>query len=208
MYSYEKSRDAGVSPVVGVMLMLVVTIIIAAVVSAFAGGLTSGTQKTPSSAIDVKISTTAYSGNILMIFNHISGDNIPTKDLSIITYYKNSSGYILKHTSTAKSSGVIMNKGSAFEATKILPVRYNMVKNNDYGGRSTGPNENFGNFTWQPGDSLNSVNSEGTSALLGMRDAGWGAGLDPSFTSGSTVDVKILYNPSNTYIFDKEVVVL
>ena len=35
------AREHAVSPVVGVMLMLVVTIIIAAVVSAFAGGLSS-----------------------------------------------------------------------------------------------------------------------------------------------------------------------
>jgi len=40
-----------VSPVVGVMLMLVVTIIIAAVVSAFAGGLGGSQQKTPQVSI-------------------------------------------------------------------------------------------------------------------------------------------------------------
>ena len=40
--------DSAVSPVIGVMLMLVVTIIIAAVVSSFAGGLVSGQQAAPS----------------------------------------------------------------------------------------------------------------------------------------------------------------
>lgn len=43
----ENSRNDAVSPVVGVMLMLVVTIIIAALVSAFAGGLGSSTEQTP-----------------------------------------------------------------------------------------------------------------------------------------------------------------
>lgn len=43
--------DEAVSPVVGVMLMLVVTIIIAAVVSAFAGGLTDNTQKAPQASV-------------------------------------------------------------------------------------------------------------------------------------------------------------
>ena len=42
----DNGREA-VSPVVGVMLMLVVTIIVAAVVSAFAGGLTESTSKAP-----------------------------------------------------------------------------------------------------------------------------------------------------------------
>jgi archaeal type IV pilus assembly protein PilA len=47
-------RDSAVSPVVGVMLMLVVTIIIAAVVSAFAGGLASEQHKTPQVTISAK----------------------------------------------------------------------------------------------------------------------------------------------------------
>ncbi|MGB4234838.1 MAG: type IV pilin N-terminal domain-containing protein [Methanoregulaceae archaeon] len=44
-------KDEAVSPVVGVMLMLVVTIIIAAVVSAFAGGLAGDNQKAPQASI-------------------------------------------------------------------------------------------------------------------------------------------------------------
>ncbi|OPX69503.1 MAG: hypothetical protein A4E37_00353 [Methanoregulaceae archaeon PtaB.Bin056] len=48
-------RESAVSPVVGVMLMLVVTIIIAAVVSAFAGGLSSDQSKTPQ--VSLKAST-------------------------------------------------------------------------------------------------------------------------------------------------------
>jgi len=45
------NHDSAVSPVVGVMLMLVVTIIIAAVVSAFAGGLGGSQTKTPQATI-------------------------------------------------------------------------------------------------------------------------------------------------------------
>jgi len=46
-----RDQDSAVSPVVGVMLMLVVTIIIAAVVSAFAGGLSGSQTKTPQATI-------------------------------------------------------------------------------------------------------------------------------------------------------------
>ncbi len=46
-------EDSAVSPVIGVMLMLVVTIIIAAVVSAFAGGLASDTSKAPQATLSV-----------------------------------------------------------------------------------------------------------------------------------------------------------
>lgn len=48
------NSEEAVSPVIGVMLMLVVTIIIAAVVSAFAGGLTGDQQKTPQVSLAAK----------------------------------------------------------------------------------------------------------------------------------------------------------
>src|SRR5208337_2617220 len=51
-----KQQEMAVSPVVGVMLMLVVTIIIAAVVSGFSGGLIGGNnQKAPQLSMDVHI---------------------------------------------------------------------------------------------------------------------------------------------------------
>jgi hypothetical protein len=53
MIAQKHYHDSAVSPVVGVMLMLVVTIIIAAVVSAFAGGLSGSQSKTPQANIVV-----------------------------------------------------------------------------------------------------------------------------------------------------------
>jgi len=47
MDARKESRDAAVSPVIGVMLMLVVTIIIAAVVASFSGGLSTTKDATP-----------------------------------------------------------------------------------------------------------------------------------------------------------------
>lgn len=52
----ERLSDDAVSPVVGVMLMLVVTIIIAALVSSFAGGLGTSTEATPTVAFTVDYS--------------------------------------------------------------------------------------------------------------------------------------------------------
>ncbi len=52
----ERRSDDAVSPVVGVMLMLVVTIIIAAVVSAFVGGLATSKEATPTVAFTVDYS--------------------------------------------------------------------------------------------------------------------------------------------------------
>ncbi|MDD1686432.1 type IV pilin, partial [Methanoregula sp.] len=76
--------ERGVSPVVGVMLMLVVVIIIAAIVSGFSGNLMSGSsaKKAPTLSMDVKVVNTGYwqgSG----FYATVTGvsEPIPTKDL-------------------------------------------------------------------------------------------------------------------------------
>ncbi len=65
-------NERAVSPVVGVMLMLVVTIIIAAVVAAFAGGTIGGNSKTPQATIQG-----TYSQSKGMTITHSGGDAIP-----------------------------------------------------------------------------------------------------------------------------------
>jgi len=71
----EKTESA-VSPVVGVMLMLVVTIIIAAIVSAFSGGLMSSQNKVPQATIQGQFSIANG-----MTITHAGGDPIATNDL-------------------------------------------------------------------------------------------------------------------------------
>jgi flagellin-like protein len=61
-------NENAVSPVIGVMLMIVVTVIIAAVVSAFAGGYSDADRKAPTAVISCK----AIDGGLL--FTHESGD--------------------------------------------------------------------------------------------------------------------------------------
>jgi len=65
---FVKDKKA-VSPVVGVMLMLVVTIILAAVVSSFSGGLATDESKAPQLAISAE----AKSGDSIIV-HHESGD--------------------------------------------------------------------------------------------------------------------------------------
>jgi FlaG/FlaF family flagellin (archaellin) len=71
----KKNLEHAVSPVVGVMLMLVVTIIIAAVVSAFAGGLSTGTSKEPQMTISAQ-----FSQSTGMTITHQGGDTVSTKN--------------------------------------------------------------------------------------------------------------------------------
>lgn len=83
-------RENAVSPVVGVMLMLVVAIIIAAVVSGFAGNIVSNTEKTPKVQIQYvgviagNISSDLGDlGEVGLVFEHKGGDAISLFDLQI-----------------------------------------------------------------------------------------------------------------------------
>jgi FlaG/FlaF family flagellin (archaellin) len=71
-----KKNECAVSPVVGVMLMLVVTIIIAAVVSAYGGSMTSSQKKIPQATIKAGFSITDG-----MTIQHAGGDPLPMNDM-------------------------------------------------------------------------------------------------------------------------------
>ncbi|MDO9523035.1 MAG: type IV pilin N-terminal domain-containing protein [Methanocorpusculum sp.] len=93
-----KKRTDGVSPVVGVMLMLVVTIIIAAVVATFAGGLMGSAEVTPTAVINTQIksidsSTGVSSGGWGLFSMEVISTTSPiyTKDLKLVTSYNVSS---------------------------------------------------------------------------------------------------------------------
>jgi FlaG/FlaF family flagellin (archaellin) len=194
-------HEHAVSPVVGVMLMLVVTIIIAAVVSAFAGGLAGTTSKAPSASIDARIQIDADNGmggkNSAMTFEHLSGDSILTKDLEIITYYTCPNGTVVKHAQTAASPVVAIYGGWA---TTRVPFLNSMAKTGGTGNVVA----HFGNFTLITGDIMSTGDDVGLSDLLGFDIT------DPAynFKAGSVVDMKIVHIPSNKYIIDKEVVVV
>jgi FlaG/FlaF family flagellin (archaellin) len=68
----------GVSPVIGVMLMLVVTIIVAAVVSGFAGGMMQTKEPAPQASISASYSQ--YNG---LTMTHVAGDSIETRDVRL-----------------------------------------------------------------------------------------------------------------------------
>jgi len=79
MISLKLSNEA-VSPVVGVMLMLVVTLIIAAVVSGFAGSMASSASITPQAII-----TADYSQANGMVITHAGGDSLPMSQIKFAT---------------------------------------------------------------------------------------------------------------------------
>ena len=87
----ERKEDA-VSPVIGVMLMLVVTIVIAAVVAAFAGGIATDTEPTPS----VVLTADAYPTKVIL--QSLSGDRLETAGLDVVVYSGENGALLAKGT--------------------------------------------------------------------------------------------------------------
>ena len=126
MKSLKLSNEA-VSPVVGVMLMLVVTLIIAAIVSGFAGSMVSSTSLTPQAII-----TAEYSQANGMIITHSGGDSLPLGQVKFATmpgevmgpdylqflYNIDMSG--INYTASDGESKAIMNKSTGYFAKSGL----------------------------------------------------------------------------------------
>jgi hypothetical protein len=190
MHNYKKTPDDAVSPVIGVLLMLVVTIIIAAVVSGFAGGLTGSQEKAPQASIGVKTgwsikddgSTDRESYDIS--FAHMGGDPINTKDCQIITFLTLPNGTVIKHIQSS-SSPYARGPTSAPVMYSRVPHLYDQQK---YGYPCNGINsvspggmaipgiysdsyENpawFGKATWTSGDIARTYRANMTAALFGL----------------------------------------
>lgn len=107
MISKKKNEDA-VSPVIGVMLMLVVTVVIAAVVVTFSTGLAGSTGTTPTAMFEVSDIETYPNkyGNTLGYLNikHKGGDVIPLSDIQITLESIGGDNGGIIHTYTAGNS--------------------------------------------------------------------------------------------------------
>ena len=99
--------NEAVSPVVGVMLMLVVTIIIAAVVSAFAGGLTETTSKAPQ-----VILKGTYSQSEGLTLSHQGGDAVGTIDTIIIVRLGDTFGDAQHMAWAQNATNIVCKRGS------------------------------------------------------------------------------------------------
>ena len=228
-----RENDEAVSPVIGVMLMLVVTIIIAAVVSGFAGGLAEGAEAAPQASIAVK---TGYIGDHFDIsFEHQGGDPIRTKDCEFITFLTLPNGTVIKHVQTptsplARSESATQIGGSAaYSRGPHLtdPQKYaypcNPVNDVDLptGWTVTGfedGGENpawFGNAVWLPGDVARTYNNGYTANFVGLISdpypgdnevyADGIAILEDCVQRNCKLEIKLLHVPSGKYILDRTI---
>lgn len=99
--------ESAVSPVIGILLMLVVTIIIAAVVSGFAGGLAGGADKIPKATISGE-----YIQNGYMSISHTGGDSLSTRNTRVVVRLSNEFGDV-DYMSWDVNKTILTNSASA-----------------------------------------------------------------------------------------------
>ncbi|MDO9325738.1 MAG: type IV pilin N-terminal domain-containing protein [Methanoregula sp.] len=232
-----KKNDKAVSPVVGVMLMLVVTIIIAAVVSAYAGGMTKGEQKAPVLSMESHVVNDGTWGGSYLDLAVMSVDQpIPTKDLKLITSWKATDGTKggVAVTGPNNTVGSVANTHVGTTAYHS-PLGYGNGVNQSVTTSSNGPGGNFypdqmfGNFTLTGGTRMHNVpygsstyGGYGVSAdsLWAYKDGskyvyadsrdGMQAVLGQEWwhlRAGNIVTIKIVHIPSGKVIYNKDVLV-
>jgi FlaG/FlaF family flagellin (archaellin) len=217
-----EKADAGVSPVIGVMLMLSVTVMIAAIVSAAAGGLSGSREKAPSAILEVHFydnwSYGSFSAHAMTI-EHVSGNPLQTKDLSITTYFRNESGQMIKGYLLGEKSVTGDAAWSDFNSGTYCGVLF-INDQNRFGsplqGSEKGYKSWFGNASavLMTGDMLVTPaqfcgpsephKNPGLNYILNFDTTD----LSSGYRAGAVITTKIVHVPSGQVIFDKDVVVV
>ena len=156
-----KKSDDAVSPVIGVMLMLVVTVVIAAAVTIFATGVVGETEAAPVAVLDVEIfsnqeNMAGLSGPELFI-THLSGDAVDTDNIELRTSWNcgvDGCTYGGTHYSVFTADG-FKNSGTDVGRNQPLYVKSTMKvqkENPEYGSGTTGALDHyFGDVILTPG---------------------------------------------------------
>jgi len=196
------------------MLMLVVTIIIAAVVSSFASGVGGSREKAPVTSLkfDIRAGETSSidiidKGTVVHIEN-VGGETLYTRDLQIVTTYTvpktyggttlTNAGRIIKHTTDGSLTPGGENAWDK-NADPFIP----QISNEDMAvvmGPGGTQERKFGEVHLRPGGMLNLEKN----AFLGFNTTDRETF---GFKEGSAVQITVIHKPSGKFIYDKEVVV-
>jgi archaeal type IV pilus assembly protein PilA len=227
-----KNGERAVSPVVGVMLMLVVTIIIAAVVSTFAGSTVNGGSKSPAASMEIHVKNGGTASNSYFSMKVLGvSEPISTKNLKVITSWQTTN----KNTADTSSSpagayGAPLNGGSTSSGAKSAYVTNDLTGSNGPFSVPTGYGNgvmNWSNNSYHTPEAQwgNFVLSSGTSTFdapvaytnYGLGSATTTSTADPmqailgnywyNLRAGDTVSVRIIDLKSGKELVDQNVVV-
>ena len=192
------TKDDAVSPVVGVMLMLVVTVIIAAMVVVFSSGLAEDVEKAPSAVLDVQYypMLSTYAGGMAYItpsfrLSYLVGDtNLDTGLMTISSSWT---------VDGERYSHIFSGSDYADEGFEPFLLRNteNMYSNNE-------PEMSFGLCIMEPGDVLITNVNQG---WMGDESCGVSEILGEDYYTiekGTEISITITYD--DHILFDNEVI--
>ena len=218
----QKKSDDAVSPVIGVMLMVVITVVIAGVVAAFGTGMIGNTEAAPSVVLDVEIIKYDHAldagkyGSLKgpdFRITHLSGDTLDTGDIEIRFSWTDTSGG--KHTSTY-SAGTITEGDQPMFLEMFALTSVNGLTGIPFGEAELEPGFTMKTCVEKLGDvSTGRVEHKGSKYMdqifnngnVITTDSEEDEGVMQYLKKGTKVDVTILHIPSNTIIYDKAVYV-
>lgn len=221
----QKKSDDAVSPVIGVMLLLVVTIVIAGVVAAFGTGMVGNTETAPSVVLDVKIINFDYvldgmsshrdmNGPDFRI-THVSGDTLDTGDIELRFSWTDKNGE--KHHSTY-SADTVSGQQPLYLEIKNAPTMPNGLVGVQFGDAELEPGFTIKTLIKTLEDTGANPEDEKqihigspymdqifNNGIIITNDTFNDKGVMEFLEKGTKVDVTILHIPSNTIIYDKAV---
>lgn len=215
----EMTKEDAVSPVVGVMLMLVVTIIIAAVVSGFAGGLAGGKEKAPQVSLETHITLAEGWTPTEMTIKHLGGDPINTKNVKLVTSWVNASGFYHVASTIAPTYNESVDEvyhgtsTSHYEISSLNTDYYNgtyhepyLVVPGDMPADSSGKETSlwFGNYILRAGDVIKASGNLDSANLVTDKKVIKDVEL---LTGNEVVNVRLIDLVSGSTIYDKNVIV-
>ena len=229
----QKKSDDAVSPVIGVMLMVVITVVIAGVVAAFGTGMIGNTEAAPSVVLDVEIIKYDHAldagkyGSLKgpdFRITHLSGDTLDTGDIEMRFSWDCGDD-----ACTVASGGKHHSTYSADAISGIQPMVLEIAGDEQYTvGEHTVFGIQYGDAELEPGYTINTLtkflgdvtgdngqhvgnpymdqifNNGRRLTTDSLKDKGIMKCLD----KGTKVDVSILHIPSNSIIYDKAVSVI
>jgi FlaG/FlaF family flagellin (archaellin) len=173
------TNESAVSPVVGTMILLTVVIILAAVVSAFAGGIAGETKAAPSA--EIAVYPAGSGGDFTLVFEHRGGDAVQTGDVKINTWVRLPDGGMRAAVHSALSNT------SSYGGTR-LPCVWGIDGNGDPCV------EGFGTAVWRPGTVAVTGNFPATAEFLGLDETE----LRTCVRKEAVLEVELLHLPSGT----------
>jgi len=149
MFKFRKD-ESGVSPVVGVILMVAITVILAAVIAAFVLGQ-SDIESTPQASIVIDEVNTNVSGSFWINLSHQGGDTFYLNDIRLIV---TDNDQLLQLTIDPITSTTTTSMSAGDKLSILVSGENSAVKKN------YGTNETLGTVTgtlasWSAGNELN-----------------------------------------------------